>query len=141
MPSSAVDTAFKTKLHQSWTVSPVVGGIDGVLPETITEPPQGYDAFLVVQYPVVTGEKPVLHGRYFEDGAARLVLNVKREIGQTQSLSWAGTLAGLFRDFKSDDVAGFETFVPSGPIVNDAIDDANWVEYAVIVPYRYQFSA
>lgn len=139
MPSAAVDTAIKTKLLQAWTASPVVGGLDGVLPETIAEPPQGYDAFLVVQYPVVTGEKPVVRGRYFEEGAARLVLNVKREIGISQSLAWADTLAGLFRDFKSTDVSGFETFVPSAPIIDDAIDDANWIEFAVIVPYRYQF--
>lgn len=138
MPAAAVDAAFKTRLQASWTASPVVGGLDGVLPETITEPPQGYDAFLVVQYPVVTGEKPVLRGRYFEDGAARLVLNVKREIGQSQSLVWADTLAGLFRDYKPG--GGFQTFVPSGPVVNDAIDDANWIEYALIVPYRYQFN-
>ena len=138
MPAAAVDAAFKTRLQASWTASPVVGGLDGVLPETITEPPQGYDAFLVVQYPVVNGEKPVLRGRYFEDGAARLVLNVKREIGQSQSLTWADTLAGLFRDYKPG--GGFQTFVPSGPVVNDAIDDANWIEYAISVPYRYQFN-
>lgn len=136
MPSAAVDTAFKTRLTQSWTASQVVGI---QLPETLTEPPTDMDAFLVVQYPISNGEKPVLHGRTFEDGAARLVLNVKREIGLSQSLAWTDTLAGLFRDFKSADVAGFETFTPSGPIVNDATDDANWCEYAVIVPYRYQF--
>lgn len=138
MPASAVDTAIKARLHASWTLSPVVGGLDGVLPETITEPPQGYDAFLAVQYPVANGEKPVLNGKFFEQGAVRLVLNVKREIGQTQSIAWAETLAGLFREYRPG--SGFETFVPSGPVVNDAIDDANWVEYAVTVPYRYQFN-
>ena len=138
MPVAAVDVLIKARLDASWSTCPVVGGIDGVLPETITEPPAGYDAFLVVQYPVVNGDKPVLRGKYFEEGAARFVLNVKREIGQTQSLAWADALAVLFRDYKPGN--GFETFMPSGPIVNDAIDDANWVEYAVIVPYRYQYS-
>lgn len=139
MPVAAVDALIKARLHASWSTCPVVGGLDGALPETITEPPSGYDAFLVVQYPVVNGEKPVLRGKYFEEGAARFVLNVKREIGQLQSLAWADALAALFRDYKPG--AGFETFMPSGPVVNDAIDDANWVEYAVIVPYRYQYSA
>lgn len=141
MPSAAVDTAFKTKLRDSWTASLVVGGLKAGDPaETITDPPAGVDAFLVVQYPVVNGEKPVLHGRYFEEGAARLVLNVKRDVGQAQGLAWGDTLAGLFREFRSASVAGFETFVPSAPIINDASDDGNWVEFAVIVPYRYQFT-
>lgn len=137
MPSLSVDTAFKTRLAQSWTATPFLG--DGTLPDNLAEPPSS-DAFLVVQYPVTDGSKPVLHGRYFDEGAARLVLNVRRYVSLNQALSWADTLAGLFREFKSSDVPGFETFVPSSPIINDAIDDANWIEYAVIVPYRFQFS-
>ena len=134
MPSAAVDTAVKSRLASSWTASGVVG-ID--LPETLSEPPQA-DAFLVVQYPVVTGEKPVLRGKYFEDGAIRLVLNVKRDVGQSQGLVWAGTLAGLFREYQPG--SGFETFVPSAPIVNDTNDDGMWLSFSVIVPYRYQHS-
>lgn len=139
MPSAAVDTAFKTKLASSWTVSQVIGGLAaGDPPENLTGPPSGVDAFMVVQYPVVNGEKPVLHGRYFEEGAARLVLNVKLDVGQSQGLVWADTLAGLFREYRPG--GGFETFVPSAPIINDANDDGNWFELAVIVPYRYQFN-
>lgn len=139
MPSAAVDTAFKTKLAASWTASQVVGGLAvGDPPGNITDPPADVDAFLVVQYPVVNSDKPVLAGRYFEDGAARLVLNVKREVGQDQGLIWGDTLAGLFREYKPG--SGFETFVPSAPIINDANDDGNWLELAIIVPYRYQFN-
>lgn len=132
MPSAAVDAAFKAKLTSDWTLSPVIG-INGV-----TEPPASDNAFLVVQYPVVNGEKPVLHGRYFEEGAARLVLNVRSGLGLDTVLPWADTLAGLFREFRPG--GGFETFTPSAPIINDANDDGNWFELSVIVPYRYQFS-
>lgn len=136
MPSAAVETAFKTRLAADWTLSGVIG-LDG-----LTEPPDPMtaNAFLVVQYPIVNASKPVLAGRYFEEGAARLVLNVKTGLALDAVLAWADTLAGLFREFKSADVAGFETFTPSAPIVNDANDDGTWFELAVIVPYRYQFS-
>lgn len=139
MASAAIDAAFKAKLLASWSVCPVVGGSKANdLPETLTEPPTNVDAFLVVQYPVVDGDKPVLNGRYWDEGGARLVLNVKREVGQTQALAWADTLRGLFREYKS---GSFETFVPDPPIVNDATDDGNWLSYSVIVPFRYQFNS
>ena len=139
MPSAAVDTAVKTKLAASWTASPVVGGYAANdLIETLSEPPENVEAFLVVQYPVVNGEKPVLRGKFFEEGAIRLVLNVKKDVGQSQGLVWSGTLAGLFREYQPG--GGFETFVPSAPTVHDANDDGIWLSFSVIVPYRYQHS-
>lgn len=139
MPSAAVDTAFKARLASLWTSSPVVGGSrPGDLPENIPEPPSNTDAFLVVQYPVVNSEKPVLNGKYFEDGAARLVLNVQSGVGLSAGLAWADTLANLFRDEK---FGGVETFVPSAPIINNTNDDGNWFELAIIIPYRYQFNS
>lgn len=136
MPSLAVDTAFKARLTESWTATPFLG--DGNLQDNLTEPPPG-DAFLVVQYPITEGTKPVLSGKYFDDGAARLVLNVRRYVSQSQALMWADLLASIFREFRSVDVVGFETFIPSSPIINDAIDDGNFIEYSVIVPYRFQY--
>lgn len=132
MPSAAVDAAFKARLASDWTTSPVIG-MNGV-----TEPPSDQNAFLVVQYPVINGEKPVLYGRYFEEGAARMVLNVRSGLALDVVLPWADTLASLFREFKNG--AGFETFTPSAPTINDANDDGNWFELSVIVPYRYQFN-
>ncbi len=132
MPSAAVDAAFQSKLASGWTTSPVKGI------NFETEPPDDANAFVVVQYPVVNGEKPGLGGRYFEEGAARLVLNVKTGIGLQTGLAWADSLAALFRDYRPG--GGFETFAPSAPIINDANDDGNWFELSVIVPYRYQFN-
>jgi hypothetical protein len=134
MPSAAVETAFSAKLQSGWTLGPVIG-LNGV-----TEPPDPgtYSSFLVVQYPVVNSDKPVLNGKYFEEGAARLVLNVKSGLSLAVVLPWADTLASLFREYRPG--GGFETFTPSAPILNDANDDGNWFELSVIVPYRYQFS-
>lgn len=129
MPSAAVEAAFQARLAASWTISQVLGN-------GVTEAPDGADAFLIVQYPVVNSEKPVLGRRYFEEGAARMVLQVKREIGLAEGLAWADTLAALFRTVK---FSGVETFAPSAPIIDDDNDDGNWFELAVIVPYRYQF--
>lgn len=131
MPAAAVEAAFRAKLAADWTTSVVIG-INGV-----TEPPETGNAFLVVQYPVVNGEKPVLHGKYLEEGAARLVLNVRSGLPLETVLPWADSLATLFREYR---IPGFETFTPSPPILNDANDDGNWFELAVIVPYRYQFA-
>lgn len=130
MPSAAVETAFRAKLTAGWTGT--------VLDDDVKEPPAGANHFLVVQYPVINSSKPVLAVRFFEEGAARLVLNVKDGIGIAQGLIWADTLAGLFREYRPG--GGFETFTPSAPIINDRNDDGNWFELAVIVPYRYQFN-
>lgn len=131
MPSAAVDAAFKARLGSLWTISPVIG-LNNVM-----EPPTGVDAFLVVQYPVVNSGKPALGRHYFEDGAARLVLNVKAGLDLATGLGWADTLASLFRTQK---FGGVETFAPSAPAINDANDDGNWFELSLIVPYRYQFN-
>jgi hypothetical protein len=132
MPSAAVDAAFQSRLAQNWSVGPVLEDNGGVV-----TPPTGVNVFLVVQYPVVNGTKPVLGRTYWEEGAARLVLSVKSGIGLSAGLGWADTLASLFRNRK---FGGVETFAPSSPITNNASDDGNWFELAVIVPYRYEFT-
>lgn len=131
MPSKAVAEAFQSRLGTTWNGIPVVG-ID-----TIPEPPDDAEAFIVVQYPVVNASQPVLGRRFFEEGAARIVLNIKEGIGLAQGLEWADALAALFR---VDDLAlGLETFAPEAPVVDDTNDDGNWFSFAVIVPFRYQF--
>lgn len=130
MPSATVDAAIMGRLASQWTQSPVLGL------NAVTEPPQGSSAFLVVQYPISDGIKPVLGNRHFEEGVARFVLNVASGTGLDYGLVMADTLAALFRDVK---FSGVEMFEPSAPIINDQNDDGNWFELAVVVPYRYQF--
>jgi len=89
-----------------------------------------------VQYPVVNGVKPVIGRHYCEEGAARLVLNVRRSVDMEDALAMADGLASIFRDKK---FSGVQTFTPSGSIVNDTSNDGNWFSLSVIVPYRYQF--
>lgn len=131
MPSAAVDAAFQERLADNWTSSEVFG-VNGK-----TEPPENAAAWLIVQYPVVNAEKPALGRRYFEDGAARLVLQVRRGTELSTGLALADSLAALFRTQTFD---GVETFEPSAPIIDDDNDDGNWYELVVIVPYRYQFN-
>jgi hypothetical protein len=130
MPSAAVEAAFQARLASSWTLSPV-------LTESASDPPANSDAFVIVQYPIQNADKPVLQRTYFEEGAARLVLNVRLGIGLPYALGLADTLASLFRTEK---FSGVETFAPSAPVINDASDNGNWFEIAVIVPYRYQYN-
>src|SRR5688572_27489285 len=108
MPSAAVHAAFKARLLANWDTAarPVVSDI------SVAEPPEGKDAWVVIQYPVVNGVRPVLGHTYFEEGAARLVLNVVNQIDVETALGWVDTLAGLFRGLKPRDFSGIET----GPV-------------------------
>ncbi len=132
MPSLAVSNAFKAKLGNPWNSLPV-GTMD------VWPTPPDVNAFIVVQYPVVNGTRFGLGRIFSEEGAARIVLNVKREIGIDQGLTWADALAALFRGLRPRDFDGIETMAPSGPIIDDNLEDGNWLSFAVIVPYRYSF--
>lgn len=131
MPALAVNTAFMARLAANWTLTPIVSG------NGPQEPPAGADAFVVVQYPVVNASKPVLQRTYWEEGAARIVLNVASGSGLEYGLGLQDQLASLFREVKFD---GVETFSPASSPVNDANDDGQWFEFSVSVPYRYQFN-
>jgi hypothetical protein len=131
MPSAAVEFAFQARLYEATSGNPPV------IPAIVTsQPDNGTDAFIIIQYPVVNGSKPVLGRHYFEEGAARLVLNVRRTLEMADALAMADDLAGVFRDYKFHDI---ETFTPDPPIINDTSNDGNWFSLSVIVPYRYQF--
>lgn len=131
MPSPAVDAAFKARILANFTTIPFIG-VNGV-----TEPPTDGSSFGVIQYPVVNGEKPGIGRRFFEEGGARIVINAVRNIADADGMTWVATVKSLFNNRNLG--GGIETFTPDGPITNDAIDDADFVELAVIVPYRYQF--
>ena len=131
MPSAAVEAAFQARLYEYTLGDPPVYSGDRVGPAR-----QCARCVRVFQYPVVNGSKPVLGRHYFEEGAARFVLNVRRSVEMDAALGLADDLAGIFRDRKFHDI---ETFTPSPPIVNDTSNDGNWFCLSVIVPYRYQF--
>jgi hypothetical protein len=130
MPAKAVADAVQARLTANWTNTVVVDY------DTNAYPPD-LDAFLVHQYPVVNGAKPVVGRIFWEEGGIRFVLNVRRGIGQEQGLEWSDELAALFRECKFDDVQCFET---SGPIIDDTIEEGDWISYAVIVRYRYEYT-
>jgi hypothetical protein len=131
MPSAAVEAAFQARLYE-YTLGdpPVISAI------VAGQPNNTHDAFIVIQYPVVNGSKPALERRYFEEGAARFVLNVRRTAEMEAALGIADDLVSIFRDRKFH---GIETFTPDPPTVNDTSNDGNWFSLSVIVPYRYQF--
>jgi len=131
MPSAAVEAAFQARLYEFTLGDPPV------IPAIVAgQPPNGADAWIVLQYPVVNGTKPVLGRHYFEEGAARFVLNVRRSVEMDAALGLADDLAAIFRDRKFHDI---ETFTPSAPIVNDVTNDGNWFSLSVIALYLYKF--
>lgn len=130
MPAKAVADAVNARLFATWTQTPIVPY------DTVSEPPDDAEAFLVVQYPVVNGVRPLLGRVFWEEGSIRLVLNVKRGMGEDQAFTWLDQLALIFRAVKFD---GVETFEPDGAPTDDTIEDGNWVGYSIAVPYRFEF--
>lgn len=133
MPARAVFNAVTTYLAAGWSATPIIAY------DTLADVSTMDDAFLVVQFPVVNGIKPVLGRRYFEEGTIRLVLNVRRGIGPEQGLDWSDNLRLMFRDVKFG--GGLETFTPDGPPIDDNIEEGDWISYSIIVPYRYQYDS
>jgi hypothetical protein len=131
MPIKAVADLFQTYLAANWTETVIVGY------DTVAETPD-VDAFVVQQYPVVLGIHPVLGRRFFEEGVYRLVLNVNRGIGVEQGLIWGDGLRALFNNIKFS-AGKLETLTPDGPIVDDNNEEGDWIAYALIIPYRYQY--
>lgn len=134
MPAAAVHAAFSAQLLANWDQA------DAVILEANAQmvPPEG--PFIVIQYPVANGFKPSLGRRFFEEGAARIVLNIPVGTGLTTGLTWADEIADIFRETELTATIGtLRTWEPSSPLVNDANEEGNWFELAVIVPYRYQF--
>jgi hypothetical protein len=131
MSSAAVEAAFQARYYEYTLNDPPI------FPAIMSgQPDNTLSAFVILQYPVANGSKPVLSRHYFEEGAARFVLNVRRSVEMSTALGLADDLAAIFRDRKFHDI---ETFTPSPPIVNDVTNDGNWFSLSVIVPYRYQF--
>jgi len=87
MPSAVVEAAFQARLYE-YTLGdpPVISAI-------VSGQPRNSDqAFIVLQYPVVNGSKPTIGRHYFEEGAARFVLNVRRTAEMDAALGIADDL-------------------------------------------------
>lgn len=132
MARSAVADAFATKIGNPWNGLPVEG-----FDEVLSEPPTNTNGFVAVQFPISSGIRPTLGRKFFEEGAARVVMNIRREVGLDQARAWADSMADLLRATK---FSGVETFAIDGPIETDNNDDGNYIALALIVPYRYQFT-
>lgn len=130
MPALAVADAIDSRLAANWTETPIIPY------DSIAEPPDDAEAFVVVQYPIVFEEKPTLSRTFWERGVVRFVLNVKRGIGQRQALIWSDGIKEIFREQSFD---GVHTHEADGPIVDDTIEDGNWVGYSIEVHYHFEF--
>src|SRR5262245_37847915 len=130
MPAKAVIDAVQARLTANWTETVIIDY------DTNAYPPD-LDAFLVHQYPVVNGLKPVMQRLFWEEGGIRFVLNVRRGIGAAQGMLWSDELAGLFRYSK---FGGIETFETSGPIIDDTNEEGDWISYSIVVRYRFEYT-
>lgn len=137
MPAAVVDALVTARLRAFLDDTPPAFAISLLPPNMVASPSSADAAFIVIQYPVVNGSKPVLNRHFQEEGGIRIVVNVRREIELDQALALSDDIASLFRE--RDLGSGLRTFAPDTPIINDTSDDANWFSLAVIVPYRLQF--
>ena len=98
--------------------------------------------FLQVQFPVASERHVGMAGvgnRVFrEDGAIRIVMTVKRGLGQADAVGWCDELRVLFR---AKQFGGVTTYSPSPAVDNDQNDvGAYWV-LSFSVPYFYDLFA
>lgn len=136
MPSAAVEAVFRTRLEANWNVADgVILGSNGV-----TQAPADGSPFVIIHYPVATNTRPMLRTKRFEEGAARIIYNAEVGDGLAGPLAKADSIAAAFRADRLI-VSGVEIFEPSPPIIGNDNEDGNYYEFAVIVPYRYQFNA
>lgn len=139
MPSAVVEAAFRARLEANWDIA------NGVIigSNEVFDTPSDGSPFLIIQYPVAENRRPVLTRRRFEEGAARIIYNAQAGAGLAGPLAKADTIAAAFRGdkLKIGTSSNVEVFEPSPPIINDDNEEGNYVEFAIIVPYRYQFNA
>lgn len=136
MPSAAVEEVFRTRLEANWdTADGVILGSNGV-----TKAPADGSPFVIIQYPVAQNTRPMLTTKRFEEGAARIIYNAEVGSGLEDPLALADAIAAAFRGDRLI-VSHVEIFEPSPPMINDDNEDGNYCEFAVIIPYRYQFDA
>ena len=131
MPSKHVSDAVNARLAASWTATPIIN-----YDEQTATPDD--EAFVTVQFPITTGARPVLGRLFWEQGAIRIVLSVRRDVGKDQGLEWSDALAHIFRSVKFD---GIETLDIDGPNVDDALDNGNWLIFSLIIQYRFEFES
>jgi len=130
MPAKAVIDAVEARLAAHWTSTVIV-------PYDTNAYPPDLDSFLVHQYSVVNGAKPVVQRLFWEEGGIRFVLNVRRGIGIEQGMIWSDELSALFRYSK---FGGVETFETSGPIIDDTTEEGEWISYSIVVRFRYEYT-
>lgn len=131
MALKAVVDAVEFRLAANWILCPVIGA------NGQGETPDDGSAFLVVQYPVANASQTSIgspgSNAFREEGAFRIVINVPRGDGLSTGLTWADTLAGLFR---SKSFAGVVTFAPTSPAIDDRNDDGLYFVLSFAVPYQ-----
>jgi hypothetical protein len=139
MPSAVVESAFRMRLEANWNIA------DGVIlgSNEVFQAPSDGSPFVIIQYPVAQNIRPYLKTKRFEEGAARIIYNAKKNAGLPGPLAKADAIATAFRGdrLKIGSSSNVEVFEPSPTIINDDNEEGNYFELAVIVPYRYQFNA
>ncbi|WCS27790.1 phage tail terminator-like protein [Methylobacterium sp. NMS14P] len=134
MGLSVVAKAVEDLLAASWDKCEV-RGLNGD-----TGTPIGGDAFLVVQYPVVRSERISFgspgNNIYRDEGAFRLVLNIRRGDGIAEGLKWIDELSALFRGKTFD---GVRTFAPSPSVIDDRNDEDGYFLLTTAVPFEHDY--
>lgn len=144
MPLASVVAAVEARLEDFWTHCPVRGFAD----DSGSTPADG-SAYLTVQYPFARSDQITVgapgNNVFREEGGFRFLLNVRRDsTGRANALAWSDELATLFRGRHfgaSGDVIGITTYSPSSPVIDDSVDDGNYLVLALVVPYIANFIA
>lgn len=130
MASKEVMDAVKARLQANWTRCTVSYGNKEAAPPAAP--------FLMVQYPVAEEQQITVgspgNNVFREEGAIRLVLQVKRGSGLDEWAGWMNELRALFR---GKQFGGVTTYAPSPEVLDDRNDDGLYWALSCAIPYKY----
>ena len=139
MASSAVMTAFETRLAANWSHTPIV------TPNTKGAVPADGSEFLLIEYPVATEEMKSVGAPgsniYREEGGAYIVLCVPTGIGLNPAATpWASRIDTLRAAFRGKNFDGVVTFEVSPPYNDDQSDRGAYTELSFSVAYWFDIT-
>lgn len=131
MADKAVVDTIESFLELNWAATPIIGT------NTAGTAPSDGSPFLRVEYPFARSEQVTIgapgQNLFREEGAFRIVIMVTRGSGDAQALTWASTIAALFRGKL---IGAVETFAPT--VFPGGLEgNGNFAGAAVVVPYTF----
>jgi hypothetical protein len=127
MAKKAAVDAIISRLKAEWTQSPVLDR------NTDMQPSADGSSYVRIEFPAAANRPTTLSGDHREDGGFRVVVATQIAGGIAQSAEWCEEIATIFRGQKFDDVQCWT------PTIREGVDQGNYFEAYVVVPYYFPY--